>query len=587
MLELCGSSISGGSNGAVQKEQILTRIIKRYFPQLQSRPGYFDVMNRLASDNRQIKVHKEKKLTKFFGERVSIEELQKQIDTALSAPMRPARSDSVHSVSANVVRGRRNRKPSEYNSISEVSSSMSQKEESADLFSKKKKVDKLNEFFGDRVPARQLVEQNLVGVANSTAQTSTTEIADIPPTPTLNELSTDERRLLTKRSKKLRDVLGEPLNEDITYKALTEPIFKSTSPPPIRSDSTAVKAADLSAISPQIASHDEAAGTSIDSSTISFSQQAPSTVSSISVEANLDSKEIRRKKLEKLYRFLGERLSENALESLQNQAAQALLKNPNAVVTASNTPLTPDEKRQTVRRAVKLGKMFGAVPPSQLLSEMDKKTLQHRSSIFSLRQVLHDDNALVDLLALMSDSQADGANPTDVSVAAKADPTSSVISEEMPVPVDKTFRQKKLHKLQRFFGDKVDPVFLFEQNVLATLERTMEEELDSDSLKELKKDLELLRNEVRKAAPKIDASGGSSEKEKEKEKENHSNSSAYSFSSLAKLTDRLTSSYAGGSMKESPKLNRKVVSSSYLNDDGNSAPATITSSLKSLKSESK
>ncbi|KAJ1653963.1 hypothetical protein IWQ61_006017, partial [Dispira simplex] len=89
-----------------------------------------------------------------------------------------------------------------------------------DTYNRKKKLEKLREFFGDRIPANILVEQQLIdadeegewaGVEDHSNRESSAEEDYLQLLPNDRELTQEEKRILTKRRRKLKYMLGEPL----------------------------------------------------------------------------------------------------------------------------------------------------------------------------------------------------------------------------------------------------------------------------------------------------------------------------------------------------------------------------------------
>ncbi|KAI8913494.1 hypothetical protein EDD86DRAFT_245126 [Gorgonomyces haynaldii] len=163
----------------VFRQTLLTETLTRYFPLVSPViRNYFNVAYRDDWAAKQKKIVKEKKLTKFFGHRPTMEQMNTQSVLVEEA--------------------------------SDVSPTSNDEDKS-----RRKKAGKLNEFFGEALPTKHMKAQRLVSDATSvSADDEYDELEkDEAYVVTTNELSADEKRELTKRAKKLLTVLGEALDE--------------------------------------------------------------------------------------------------------------------------------------------------------------------------------------------------------------------------------------------------------------------------------------------------------------------------------------------------------------------------------------
>jgi hypothetical protein len=216
MLEVCGGAvISERGSASMRKEFYLNRVVKRYFPSASPIEGYWDNIARVSSQQRIRKLQKEKKLSKFFGavksdEKTSLlPELQRQISSMLSfhkdvkpsAAQKFCTDDSMSILDC------------------DTQSTIGEYVEE-DVYSRKKRSDKLTDFFGNKVNVNNTPEANS---ARSSMQSDVTTVSPdgenvlATKMATLNELSSETKAMLTKRSKKLRSVLGETLDENMAY----------------------------------------------------------------------------------------------------------------------------------------------------------------------------------------------------------------------------------------------------------------------------------------------------------------------------------------------------------------------------------
>ena len=92
-------------------------------------------------------------------------------------------------------------------------------EETSDIFTRKKKAEKLEGFFGDKLTKSQLEEQNLKKKLPEPVplnqQSDDEEDAPKLP-PTTHQLTAEERNTIGRSARKLQAVLGEAFSEDVT-----------------------------------------------------------------------------------------------------------------------------------------------------------------------------------------------------------------------------------------------------------------------------------------------------------------------------------------------------------------------------------
>ncbi|RKP16497.1 hypothetical protein ROZALSC1DRAFT_25208 [Rozella allomycis CSF55] len=102
-----------------------------------------------------------------------------------------------------------------------------------------------------------------------------------------------------------------------------------------------------------------------------------------------------------------------------------------------------------------------------------------QKSLLSLKYLVDNDDEIVELLSF---------------IGSEAMPTFALDIEET-----KNSRQKRLAKLQKFFGTNgISPLDLIEQNVLRYLEQSIEIRYSGDELLQLKEDLNKVREKVQK-----------------------------------------------------------------------------------------
>ncbi|ORX90981.1 hypothetical protein K493DRAFT_317594 [Basidiobolus meristosporus CBS 931.73] len=459
------------------KEDVLERVIKNYFPDCPlNGHNYFCDGRRLTLAQKRRKMQLEKKLSKFFGQRLTEEELtQQQLFEVMNS-----RRNSVTSISS---------------LPSYISSKAPGKKK------KLGKLEKLEGFFGKRLSNTQLEYQNLISRKEMHLPADCTNCQSIPPESALpistyNDLSSEERRVLTKRSRKLKCLLGEPIDEQTAFKSLTYPVINHRS------------SVDLDACS-------------LTDTVVSDPLPSPAPL------YRRTSKEVKRKKLVKLYQLLGTYPSVDDVKIKSLERKESLL-------DRNGKPLAPEIKRLHLKKANKLERVFGQHPPKDLIvDKSNDATPEKRTSVLSL--LVENDASVEDLveyiqaLTLLNDSDSPSTEDEEL-------PSSHQYSNSIPnLPTyleesdreqkileelsgSKATRQRKLAKLRRFFGNDLGLESLIAQNILLRHQLATEglyslheslEDLGHHSLEDfdlinnetfvrtaMKNDLEILRREV-------------------------------------------------------------------------------------------
>jgi len=611
-------SAQRNKKSTLNRVEILTKAIYQYFPESNNinLTNYFDTPStKLSTQQKQTKIQKEKKLAKFFGVRPSGDIILKQ---------HPLNKDPSNAL-INAYPGK--------SSIS-ISSSLSDNDSgnitmhghhskflpgtassTSDFFAKKKKVEKLEEFFGDKLPTKQLRTQMLSTTEDVESNESissqaspnvnanrllraisggnlTTEVVEPPPTQ--NELDPEEKRILTKRHNKLKSMLGEPLaseqlaalsvpNIRLSPVQLRRPLQLGSSPEiqPIEGAGNrpipfSEPTSPINLVSPTpeaIGPHEEGSNDSCDNenskSSLNGSRSSTkrhirrssegslpleesnylhrtgidsshSTISSIS---NKDTKEYRRKKLRKLQQFLGERITLTTLtkeasniagNGTDSSAAESpLMKtkmdhslhsthatSPNLgnSIGAQQRIMSSKERQAQVKRINKLERVFGSVPPVALVNADDTPAELTKKTIASLSYILDQQREFdfVELIENMAefDLELEG-KPTSTGFkttlgglkssgttgmhSASFNNIMDAMNNETSSVAAKQARQRKLLKLQRFFGNNLNTETLIELNILRDLEKSIEEEVTNpEELKQLKIQIQTVRDSVRK-----------------------------------------------------------------------------------------
>ncbi|KAK9721262.1 hypothetical protein K7432_003569 [Basidiobolus ranarum] len=409
------------------KEEILKRILQHHFPE-SSPPerSYFSDGRKLTLAQKRRKMRLEKKLSKFFGQKLTEEELiQQQIHEVMNSP-------------------RRNSSISTLSLPSDISSPFNPGKQK-----KLGKLEKLECFFGKRLTNAQLEYQNLINRKSMCLPPECPECKRTPlesalPISTYNDLSLEERRVLTKRSRKLKCLLGEPIDEQTAFKSLTYPVINRR----LSFDSDTL-------LSPE----------SVDNELLPDS----------CTWHQKSSKEAKRKKLVKLYQLLGTYPTEDEFNT------KSLIQRKESLLDRNGKPLAPEIKRIHLKKASKLERVFGQHPPKDLIVDQGNEALpEQNTSILSLlvNQDVSMDNLIeyLQVLALLNDSDLslteDEQEPGEL--RSHSAPSSFKFGQEPPAddkPLEgpsreKATRQRKLAKLRRFFGNDLRLESLIAQNIL-------------------------------------------------------------------------------------------------------------------------
>ncbi|KAI8851659.1 hypothetical protein BC829DRAFT_111715 [Chytridium lagenaria] len=170
------------------RDSALNSVIQALFPSSKYLPveGYFSDPSRLTAVKKKRKIRKEKKINKFFGERPSFEQLQRQL-VAANLPQ----AGIEHSLAWT---------PGSARPIYDAG------EDQGDSFVKRKRAEKLSEFFGTNLGRVELRMQHLADASHGSMPQENPESgseSDDEPLETVNELDQDTKRQLRKRNKKL------------------------------------------------------------------------------------------------------------------------------------------------------------------------------------------------------------------------------------------------------------------------------------------------------------------------------------------------------------------------------------------------
>ncbi|KAJ3106454.1 hypothetical protein HDU96_008216 [Phlyctochytrium bullatum] len=469
------------------KELFLHLASSHFFP---SQPpeifhNYFNSVSRMSWASKQKRMQKEKKLAKFFGQRPSNEQLMRQTSTQrrLSITMLMEM----------------NKKPTTADELEMLLSSL-QLDGSTDPTLRRKKMEKLETFFGNPIPKQQKVEQSLMAAndeinlvfstENSDDESSDGEVIQVDNITTINELPPEQRRILNKRNKKLATLLGENLDAKTISKVVTETVNISKMALPT-SESVGGGIAALAA-----GDDDDDLEAEFGTVEEGVEGAVPGTII------------VKKKRLDKLSSMLGERIKVNDVsDSLATTASSQASAASIGRVLPPPRALTPQERKQVQKRANKIEKLMGALPPTQALLSTIKETSENsklvsepakkiQEGIVSISYFIQNTKDVVDLLETLS--------VVSNEVESRRVSTVSEDDDEMAGET-KESRQRRINKLRKFFGNEIDVIELIESQLLLDIEQTVDEIPDQNEREFLKENMKSLRVIMNRRSVEIEA----------------------------------------------------------------------------------
>lgn len=213
-----------------RKHRVLGAAIRMFFPNSQYAviSDYFTERDNLPSIQRRRKIQKEKKIAKFFGERPLAEDIQRQllVSSGLEFISNELSNKNLKDLTSNLSK--------EYSTIEE--SFGEDDEDRVAQMMRKKKNEKLHEFFGGIIPKPELLAQNIP--AESAPNTSALVVKggganissiSVYVPPTRNDIEPVEKKTLAKRHRKIENMFGEKIDEHLAFKVLTNPHLRRKS----------------------------------------------------------------------------------------------------------------------------------------------------------------------------------------------------------------------------------------------------------------------------------------------------------------------------------------------------------------------
>ncbi|KAJ3148173.1 Regulator of G-protein signaling 14 [Geranomyces michiganensis] len=575
------------------RESMLSRTVVQYFP-LANRimDGYFNETNRSSWGNKQKRMHKEKKLAKFFGERPSVELIQRQIAQASAGYLRTETSsggaggggggsrDSYDETDIiALVAGRERARAAAHGGLGSGGGGVNEDNEAEDgdatgddptsQIARRRKKEKLEEFFGDKLPKHQRIVQQLMVSAggdefsagdpeesaardeelNTDSDSDTNFVVE-----TTNELDPEERRMLQRRHKKLASVLGETPDEKtigkrVTLAALQEKMIT------VHGGSTDVYDSPSSSVSGSmtvgsrkpsdagappsgsgfrrpsiIPAHMRGGDMNESSGALTGSGGTPSSSDAASrsraitrggggggpaggahdedatspsdADGGDDSKLAHKRRLDKISSLMGHRIGVGEIIEARANV------NPNLQPAVPSRPLTLEEKKLFQKKSTKLERMLGQLPPVEAIMQslpgnVKPEVERVRKSLVGLQFLVKNAKDVVEILDAVREI-------SDVKSDASGESTTPVIPSVVGGAGDgsKESRQKKLNKLRKFFGDKISVEMVVESQLLADLERSLQDVTqDENELSLLRAEVRSLRDEVRRRSDEFRLDG--------------------------------------------------------------------------------
>nr|CAG8465180.1 15425_t:CDS:2 [Entrophospora candida] len=511
------------------KEQTLHSILSQYFPDtvlldntgkraeqeysqsvtddsVSTISGYFDLENIMTNAQKMRRIKKEKKLKWLFGEKV-----KKTEDQVVVLPDGNLYGDGKLSF------GDDDDKRSVYSTISE------NKKSTKEAWNRKKKVDKkLQIMLGEAL------DENMVKHALKLPLIQST-----PSTSPCQERYFEADRLSVNYQYEGRNRIsnaGSYIKQRISRRA-SDSMITSTTPNTNNNDknNNCNNPKVTMATSPKSPHENK----NYKTSTIDNDLNDPLNRFNIPlIVIDKDTKEYRRKKLQKLHQFLGERVPIDIV--LGEKDSSIYLPPPAGELKLAVKPKSKkhrppplssykknslNDKKRHLQRAVKLEKLFGEIPPQDLLLTTSSQSRSkhdsissldiHRKSIMSLEYLMENDRETIyDLIDYMSDNEKENQRDSleieedyDLNIISSSAPaTPSETSLTMDFDLESTqshqhlkhkqLRLRGIRKLSHFFGATYGQ--MFPEQVLSELLGELEGEIREEAKKDGEVDKELI-----------------------------------------------------------------------------------------------
>ncbi|ORX84389.1 hypothetical protein BCR32DRAFT_266352 [Anaeromyces robustus] len=520
----------------------LYKVLIVYLPVIKEKliKNYFIEKEKIRKIQKKVKREKEKKLANFFGENPSVDPIKKQIfsitmnlnikDSALEnsnklmidQPLIYKSNDSVMlskdrlNDSSQILCDESNSdfESSQYLSNEDLFSSKkysimglddndadisdSQDIKNSTIFTMKKKADKLQHFFGDKVQINQLYEQQalqneigenglstmklhqasgsvdyLSNVNNLFNSKGTVKFKyfrkdEIPKTENLMDNS--KRKIMTKRTNKINSILGTIIDEKLTGSVIDA--AQSSSYQKLESnDGNASNMIKSVSFVESINEDDKAS----EKSTEKDEQNSDGDCDLSSNKGNM----VQVRRMKKLRQLFGERINIDTLIKLKIKRNEIEKKNK-----IEKGIFTEYERKDIRNRCKKLENIFGTVPPTLMVNlnaTNNNAFIRHRSSIISLSMMFAYDKEIADVMDIVS-SEFEGGN-------------SSIDDEDLGN--NREVNKIKLKKLRKFFGDDSDPASIINSIIISDLRKAIDKDItDKEQKKQLNNELNIIWEDI-------------------------------------------------------------------------------------------
>ncbi|ORY51822.1 hypothetical protein BCR33DRAFT_779996 [Rhizoclosmatium globosum] len=550
------------------KDLVIERVLRRYFTDCKffETHGYFADPDRSQLLQRAQKQKMEKKITKFFGQRPAADELGRQkqmIDSLKQAVVHTQVEDAAHLGSmmeealgirkSRTSRTRMSKSGAANTSGSSVGGTSSSQLEDNEMQLKKKKFEKLIDFFGEPIPREErknfMDEDSMLQLQDGSMLKNENEEEAAEVVDTVNDLTPDEKARLTKKARKLMTVFGEhgaqqtfvsrdarqslggargsfssagagsglssgPASivgmpsQDSSLLSLSQSLIPEDEETVLDPQQTMkvelseeefreIKMLRKKRLSKLTAFLGEEVGTLETSLSAGTGAGGVGAMAEETKHLSKEEKVVQRKRIQKLERMMGELVTtdilDHALDVSEELDSSRRVSNP---APYQKVAASPSKNRPVTVIGFEIDRMKIKELAAARLDEEDE-TAQQVSSFDASLPVLpkkelgakHHQN-LVALTELLQQGQTDKALDLMDSML-KFD------ADEFNMIKNKDLRKKKLKKLRKFFGNNLNPVQMFEQDVVAELELMIKDEVtDPSELKMLNDDLVKVRTQV-------------------------------------------------------------------------------------------
>lgn len=526
----------------------LYNVVIVYLPVINEKliENYFLEKEKVRKIQKKVKREKEKKLANFFGENPSVDPIKKQI---FSITMNLNIKDSaLHNSSKLIINqgliynnddaessNERLNKSSQIlydDSCSELDKSQylssddvfslkqyylkdiddneidkksNEDFKSSSIFTMKKKADKLQHFFGDKIQISQLNEQqalqneigennglntiklnrksssvdylsNINNLFNSkgTIKFGKMSISNEELPKTENLMDNSIRKMMTKRTNKINSILGTVIDEKLTGSVIDA----------AQSTNSRKELNDEININKSRSFVDLA----VDSTNCNDLNDNNSENEELDSNADLNKGNMTQiRRMKKLHQVFGERINLETLIKLKIKRNEIEKRNK-----IEKGIFTEYERKDIRNRCKKLENIFGAIPPTLLVnsnstgntikSSVNNAFIQHRNSIISLSMMFAYDKEIADVMDIVS-TECDKEN------------TASTDGDENENSKD--VHKAKLKKLRKFFGDDTDPASIINSIIISDLRKSIERDItDKDQKKQLNNELNIIWEDI-------------------------------------------------------------------------------------------